>query len=371
MEIHIYNLLNVPIAVDIKDSLKNEIGAVIQRQISSLARELKIKPTRLYEYFIWKKSLIPIKILFNISTKLNIPKQKVEKNISKYRQLSAPLKNSISSPKLPIQVNPYLTAIVSHLFFDGSMPKDGKGAYYNQKNEQIMNDFIKKIKHIFGEVSYSLRLDHRKVLKCRIPRLIGEICKYIYDVNSFGSFDSKIPQKIFNLNNEHKIAFVLTAIIDEGSIAYDGSIQFGVSNKKMMEDFQKLCNKIGLETKPIRKTKSGKHYYTYITSLKKLQKILNSFNKKYPLISLRYKEERLKKVLEIKKQKFYNTKNFADKRISLILDDLKKKGVSVNYLADRFLIPPRTIRRYMYKLMKEKKVFRKKIRNEYIYFVPH
>jgi len=61
----------------------------------------------------------------------------VEKNILIYRQLSAPLKNSVKTPKIPINISPYLTSIVSNLFFDGSMPKDGKGAYYNQKNEQI------------------------------------------------------------------------------------------------------------------------------------------------------------------------------------------------------------------------------------------
>ena len=179
-----------------------------------------------------------------------------------------------------------------------------------------MDDFIKKISYVFGDVQYSLMLDHRKVWKCRIPRLIGEICKSIYGVDSFGSFDSRVPKRIFNLTKENKIAFILTAIIDEGSIAYDGSIQFGVSNKNMMIDFKSLCEDIGLETTSIKQINGGRHNYLYIKSLKKFNNLVDTFNKKYSLINLRDKRERLKKAIEIK------NKNFIILKISQIKENL-------------------------------------------------
>ena len=367
-EIHIWDLqkMKANIAVDIDDSLKNEISCKIRKDISKIANDLGIQTSRLFEYFIWKKSFIPLKILFKISTRLKIPRKDIEKSIKIYKQLGVPSKNSIKNPKFPIKINPYFTSIVANIFFDGSMPKDGKGTYYNQKNKKIMDDFIKRMQYVFGDVSYSLMLDHRNVLKCRIPRLIGEICKYVYDVDSFGSFDSRVPKIIFSLNKNHKISFILTGILDEGSIAYDGSIQFGVSNKIMMGDFKELCNQLRLETTPIISGTFNRHHL-YIKSIENFYEAYKEFIKKFPLFSLNYKEERIKKVLQIKKQKFFYTKIFAKKRMNKIMKELKHNERSINYLSSTFLIPPRTIRRYMYRFIKEGKVSRKKISNEYVY----
>jgi predicted transcriptional regulator len=370
MEINIWNCFNISkISVDLNTKFKNGIRDKIKNDRYPIAKKIGIAPARLYDYFIYQTSTIPLNILLDLSKTIQITKRDIEMNICLYKQKTVPLKNSIRSPKLPIKIDPYFTSIISHLFFDGSMPRDGKGTYYNQKDKKIMQDFIEKIKLVFGDVQYSVREDHRGVLKCRIPRLIGEICKYVYQVDSFGTFDAKIPKKVFDLNKNHKIAFILTAILDEGSIAYDGSIQFGVSNKLMMEDFRRLCEDIGLATKPIRQTKKGGHYYTYLLSTKKFQEIIEKFNKKYPQISLRYKGERLKKALEIKNQEFFYTKSFADKRKKIILEELNRKPQSINYLANKFLIPPRTIRRYMYKLMNENRIKRKKVKNEYVYSI--
>jgi len=355
------------ISVDIKSKLKNKIRKNVEKDLYNFASELNINPTRLYEYFIYQSSPIPLNILIKLSKFIKISLLEVEKNIILYKHMFVPMKNSVRNPKLPIKITPYLTAIISHLYFDGSLPKDGKGTYYNQKREEIMKDFLKKIKIVFGDVQYSLKRDHRGVLKCRIPRIVGEICKRVYEIDSFGCFDSRISKKIFSLNKEHKIAFVLTAILDEGSIAYDGTIMFGVSNKSLCEEVKILCNQIGLITNNLRNKRKSNFYYFHIKSKKKLYTIIKSFSKKYPFISLNYKEERLKKALEINKQKFYYTKDFANKRAHLILKELKKGEFSINYLASKYLIPPRTVRRYMYKLIKEKKIGRRKIGQEYYY----
>lgn len=369
MEIHLFDFLGIPkinLAVDIKKSLKDKIKFQIYDKIYVIANEFKIKPTRLYEYFIWQKSAIPLKILFKLSNKLAITEKEIEKNLTTYKQLHVPLKNSIKNPIFPIKVSPYLTSITANLFFDGSVPEDGKGTYYNQKNKKIMEDFIKRVIYSFGDTDYSLKLDHKGVLKCRLPRIVGEICRWIYNINFFGTFNAEFPSKIYQLDQEHKKAFVLAAIIDEGSIAYDGNIIFGICNKSMCEGIRNLCIQIGLNTDKIRNSKNSSFYYFHINSIDKFYKLIKGFSKKYPFLSLRYKEERLKKALDIRKNSF-NNRNLMEARRNQILKELQKRECTINYFASTYLIPPRIARRDMYFFLKAGKVFRKKNGNEYVY----
>jgi len=368
MKIHLWDVYDSKkISVDLKKEMKNKIRDKLNSNIYLVAKRIGIPPARLYDYFLYQNSPIPLNILIKLAKTLNISLLEIEKEIVMYKQMFVPNKNSVQNPILPIQITPYLTSVIANLFFDGSVPEDGKGTYYSQKNEQIMNDFIQKVKKVFGDVQYSLKKDHRGVLKCRVPRIIGEICRHIYGVDSFGTFDAKLPKKIFRLSQEHKIAFVLTGIIDEGSIAYDGSVIFSISNKGMITGFNNLCNELGLKTGGVKQKKETSHYYLYILSTNKLSHIITSFSKKYSLISLHSKAERLVKSLEIKNQKYFNTKKFADIRKNLILNELKQKDSSVNTLSNKFLIPPRTIRRYFYRLIKEGKIKRRKIGSEFIY----
>lgn len=368
MKIHLWEAYNpTKISVDLNKELKDKIAKEINQDIYKIADKLDIIPARLYDYFIYQTSPIPLNILINLSKLFKISLIQIEQDIIMYKQMFVPNKNSIKNPKLPLEVNPYFTSLLANLFFDGSVPRDGKGTYYNQKNKEIMDDFIKKLKHIFGDVDCSLRLDHRGVLKCRMPRIIGEICRHIYNVESFGTFDAKIPKGLYKLNKEHKISFILTGIIDEGSITYDGSVIFSISNREMIGNFNRLCVEIGLNTGGVKQKRNSNHYYLYILSIEVLLNIINNFGKKYPLISLRNKAERLAKSLEIKNQEYFNTKKFSDKRKSLILKELNPDGCSINHLTNKLLIHPRTIRRYMYQLIKENKVSRLKKSNEYIY----
>src|SRR3989344_8868604 len=154
MEISIFDLINpnFKISVDLSEELKNKIRSKIKHKISDLSKKLKLKTARLYEYFIWKNSAIPLEVLLKISNLLKISKDEIEQNIIMYKQLHVPGKNSIKNPKLPIKINPYFTSLVANLFFDGSVPDDGKGTYYNQKDEYLMRNFIERSRAIFGDV---------------------------------------------------------------------------------------------------------------------------------------------------------------------------------------------------------------------------
>ncbi len=370
MRIHLWDSYNPnKISVDLTPKLKEKIRKLIQGKIYSLFDKIKITPARLYDYFIYKKSPIPLNVLINLSKLFKIPLIEIEKNITMYKHMYVPNKNSIKKPNLPLEITPYFTSIISNLYFDGSVPEDGKGTYYNQKDEKIMGDFIDKINYVFGDVQYSVKKDPRGVLKCRIPRIIGEICKSIYGIKSFGTFNSKISKKIFNLSRDHKIAFVLTAIIDEGSITHDGRTFFGVSNRLLCKDIMRLCNEIGLKTTNLKQKLNSNHYYFWITSKDKLLEFIDISNEKYPLISLRYKEQRLRYYFKIKKHPGLRTKKGADGRRNKIINFLKKSDKTVNQLTEGLLIPPKSVRRHLSYLIKQKKVSRKKLSNEFIYFL--
>jgi hypothetical protein len=305
MEFHLWQAYNPnKISVDISLILKNKIKSFVIGKINKISKEIKINPSRLYEYFIYQNKPIPLDKLILISKLMNISLIKMEKEIIMYKNMYVPIKNSVKEPKLPIKISPYFTSIVAHLFFDGSVPEDGKGTYYSQKKESIMQIFIQKIEEVFGKVQYSLVTDHRGVLKLRTPRIIGEICKHIYKVKTFNGNTAVLPKFIFSLNKEHKRAFILAAILDEGSIGYDGTISFGVSNKILCENVRDLCNSIELKTSHITcRIKENNHYYFRILSKKEFLCLIKEFSKKYPLNSLDYKKKICSKCIGTEQQK--------------------------------------------------------------------
>ena len=80
------------------------------------------------------------------------------------------------------------------------------------------------------------------------------------------------------------------------------------------------------------------------------------FSKKYPLISLRYKEKRLKHYFEIKKYPGLRTKKGGDERKNKIIKSLKENAKTINQLSKQLLVLPRVLRRHLNVLLKEKKV---------------
>lgn len=383
-KVHIWDFIEKAgstIVVDINPKIKNKIKLefnsphkiVDELNNSRFAKKNKIilVPARWYEWFIFQESYPPLWVICYLNKKMKRSINEIEQNIIIYKQKHVPKINSIKNPKLPLKIDPLLTSFVAHLFFDGSLPKDGKGVYYNQKSQTIAKNVINNVKFVFGDVYYSIKKDHREVLKCRFPRIIGETCKSVYNIKSFGTKDSRISKLIFELNEEHKLAFLISAILDEGSIAYDGSIIFGVANKQLCKDMKKLCISLDLKTTSVKRKSGDNFYYFYIKSIRKFYEKIKLFSKKYPSISLHHKELRLKKALEIKSQPYQYTVKFAEKRKNLLIRELVKSEKTINELSSKLLIPPRTIRRYFKKLIKEKKINRYKKSVEYYYFLPH
>ena len=96
-------------------------------------------------------------------------------------------------------------------------------------------------------------------------------------------------------------------------------------------------------------------------------------NKKYPLISLRYKEEKLKYYFEIKKHPGLRNKQGGDERKRRILISLKNGKKNVNQLSKELLIFPRSIRRHLSVLLKSGEIDKEKLHNEHYFSLtsPH
>ena len=358
------------LSVDLSEQSRDKFATLIEGRIYKIARKSKITPARMYDYFFNKNTPIPLDKLLNLSKLFKINPYNIEKDILSYKHKLVPIKNSIFNPILPLNRSPYFTSIVSHLFFDGSLPNDRKGAYYNQKGVVPMNLFTETLQEVFGDIQYSVVKDHKGILKCRFPRLAGEISKKIYEVETFHGNIARIPRIIFNLDKDNRSAFFIPAILDEGSIAYDGHIIFGVNNKPLCEDLRKLGIGLNLDISEVKTKECPNFYYFHIKSIREFHKFVKEFSDRYPLISLAHKMKRLEKAIEIKNQKFKYTKDFSDKRKNRMLRELLKERKTINQLASKLLIPPRTIRRYMYNLMAKNKIVRIKIGTEYYYSKP-
>jgi hypothetical protein len=103
------------ISVDISENFKDKIRNYVEGNIKKISSDLKINPARVYEYFIYQNNPIPLEVLMNLCKLMNISKEEMQKNIRRYKQKLVPIKNSINQPKLPIDINPYFTSIISNL----------------------------------------------------------------------------------------------------------------------------------------------------------------------------------------------------------------------------------------------------------------
>ena len=137
----------------------------------------------------------------------------------------------------------------------------------------------------------------------------------------------------------------------------------------MCEDFRRLCNEIGLKKTKINKNSSTNHYYFYIKSREKLLELIDYFKGRFFLISLDYKEEKLRHYFEIKKHPGLRTKKGGDERKKRILNSLKQKKKNVNELSKELFLLPRSIRKHLKILVKSKNILKEKIGAETYFFL--
>lgn len=310
-----------------------------------------LKPSHIKTYFV------PIKIYLEIINSLGISKQILQKNILAYKTSRGV--NVIEKPKLPIEINPVFDMLFAHHIGDGTVtnPKKGRLPYfaYRQFNEFYRLSYIKKIEYVFGRINY--RKDYflnSTQLYC--PPVLSTLFFRYYNlgIRDFLSERARIPKIIFNKGREGMLAVLIALIIDEGNID-STQISIHLKNLGLIKDLKKICEKLGYKSS-IGIGKEGSHNYSrlYILreGMKKLYQDYILLNKRYPVIDLGIKGEKIKKSFEIYTRTIYKTR--GNER--LILRILEKEELSVNQLADRLNMSRQGIRYHVHKLINKGKI---------------
>jgi hypothetical protein len=304
-----------------------------------------------------KNYFVPIKPYLEIMGVLGVSKELLQKNIVEYK--TAKGVNVIENPKLPIEINPVFDMLFAHHVADGTVvnPKKGRLPYfaYRQFNEDYRMDYIKKIEYVFGKIKYRKNY-FLKSTQLYCPATLSSLFFKYYDVKmeDFLSERARIPQIIFDKENENLLAVLIAFIIDEGNID-STQITIHLKNFELIEDLNKICEKLNYKSK-ITIGKEGSHNYFRLNILregmKKLYADYISLNKKYSVINLRIKGEKIKNSFAIYDRKIYKTKGNKN----IVLEILKKESLSVNQLANRVNMTRQGTRYHVNNLIKEEKI---------------
>ncbi len=323
--------------------------------------------SRWFNWFKYKDVNIPLWAAMAMAELTEIPLDKLEKEIIFYKQKLTPNKVSVTNPILPVELTPEFVSLAGHFCFDGSLPKDGKGSFYSQKNDSQTDLFIETIQFCFGKTHYAKRRDNKEVWSVRFPRFIGESCLHICEFETFHSSKARVPESLCGLDKKFKLAFLVSAIVDEGSVGTE-YVQLLLKNKGLIEDLHKICLELGYSCSDIKgKLCKDGVYYFYIKSVSELFRDICTLSKEHPLLSFGFKT---KDILFILESRFFPsgkpTLVAVEKRKTEVLSNLISPK-SVRELALELRINARSLRRILLKLTNQGKLKRFKKGYPYLY----
>jgi hypothetical protein len=300
---------------------------------------------------------VPLEIYLILTKALDITSNELEKSIVAYKTAGGI--NYIADPKLPIQINPIFDMILAHNISDGTVinPKKGRLPYfgYRQFNKHYRLLYVRKLEEIFGKIVFKTDYFHSSTRPYCSPVISTLFFKYYnLNKNSFLSRSARIPESIFNNGVEHLLSILIAFIIDEGYID-STQITIALKNKPLTNDLKKICNILGYKSKLTYRKKKYKDYgYLNILreGMKKFYLDYLLLRKKYPVVDMGWKGDKIKNSFKIHSRVIYKTKGNR----KYILKILEKEQLSVNQLANRVGMTRQGIRFHIHNLLKEKKI---------------
>jgi len=304
----------------------------------------------------YDKWFVPLEFLLKICNNLNIPKENLQNSITAYKSWGSV--NYIESPKLPILVTPVFHMIYAHNIGDGtvSIAKNRFPYFaYRQFNQFYREAFIKKLDYIFGKIHYEKKevIDTTRV---RCPSVLSGIFFKHYNLNDRGflSDTARISERVFEDGKDAMLAVLIGFIIDEGHVD-STQVTIVLKNKELVEDLGLICKKLGY--KFTISYKVGE--YTGFVGLnilregmKKLYSDYLILNRKYRVIDLGIKGERIANSFKIVERKIKMVKGNKD----IIFNILKNEQLSVNQLTERLLMTRQGVRFHIHNLLKDNKI---------------
>jgi hypothetical protein len=213
----------------------------------------------------------------------------LERNILSYR--AGGRGNLIINPKLPVKITPELDSIIINLMCDGCV--SNVPSYFNEQNI-LTKSFLRRVKNCFGKFKFKT---YKEKMYVRIPSAVSHILKHYYSISSFHSNLARIPQKIFEHSEVHRLACLAAFIADEGWIM--DAIAIYSYNYLFIQDCKLLAESIGLACNPIHQ--HGREYYFKISN-ESVPLFVNKFlnmKKEHPTLTLGLLEKKLFNLLSI------------------------------------------------------------------------
>lgn len=299
---------------------------------------------------------IPLDFLINICDISGISRQELQKSTISYKSQRSV--NYIENPILPIEINPVFDMIYAHNIGDGTVcvVKNRLPYFaYRQFNQLYREGYTKKIEFIFGNVKYKKK-KFEEVTRVRCPTALSSLFFKYYGLNdrSFLSETARISPIIYEKGKDRKLAVLIAFIIDEGHID-STQITIVLKNRLLIEDLQKICYSLGYKTTVVYKKGDYEKYVSLNILRQGMKKLFNDYlkiNKRYPLIDLGFKGEKIRKSFEIVNRKIKKTKGNQN----IILEVLKDEQLSVNQLANRINMTRQGIRYHVHNLLNKGKI---------------
>lgn len=305
-----------------------------------------------------RKFFVPLENYIKISEILNIPKNLLQSNIISYKTAGGT--NYVEKPILPIKITPVFHMLFAHHIGDGTVINCGNGRLpyfgYRQFNEFYRVQYIRKIENVFGKIKFVENYFENSTRPYCPPVLSSLFFKY-YDlkIDNFLSEKARIPQIIFNKGKESLLAVLIAFIIDEGHID-SAEIVINLKNLALIQDLKKICDILNYKSKVTQSKSEILEGFARIHILRKgMKKVYSDYvnlNKKYPVIDLGIKGEKIKNSFKIYDREIYKSKGNKE----IIFKILRNEQLSVNQLADRLNMTRQGIRFHIHNLIKENKI---------------
>ncbi|MEK6951859.1 MAG: hypothetical protein AABX29_02485 [Nanoarchaeota archaeon] len=216
----------------------------------------------------------------------------IEKNIDYYTGWGK--SNPIINPKFPLYLTPEMVSVIFHFLGDGHIGKKEVCSSYRQMNEEGLNNFLSKLKNLFGDFNFSK--NEFKDGRLNIPKILTEFYNYYFKLPNTDTFEAYVPLNIKSLDKEFLLAGLASFIVDEGHVWE--VITIYSKNKALLEGIREVTIKCGYIAHPIReKYARGKFdCYRFSISSKSYNELysdLKVLSDRFPTCSLAHKSERL------------------------------------------------------------------------------
>ena len=300
---------------------------------------------------------IPLEHVKKLVNERELDWNKIEKNVLAYKGPNLGL--VVEKPKLPIIESAELFEIITHLIADGSVNKNGIAMYTNS-NQELINNFQKLVREVFGDTKNKVYKRESKVYQCTISKVFPDIIKSFYDIN-FYSKTAKFPERLFELPQEHSYAVVRAIVDDEGSVG-DNRISIKMKNKELMRQIERILIRI-FDKKAVSSLVRRKDGCWEI-SIK--SNYLKQFDRKIGMIHPRKKEDI---GYAIKRSEYREIKNkgFRWETKIRILTGIADKPTTVKNLGKRLLVSRFNIRAHINELEKISLIKKEKYERSFKY----